>query len=157
MSAELVNWILNRLKESWRESQKPRKRAPIIVHTPCDHCGNTTQTVNGRCCLCHEHKPASEALRESGVGGYTCSPALTDVSWRNDQVPEGGDCRKLVTLEEAGGMTWVGIRAWDGVRWLNNGNRELAKVLAWQELPPPSRRDGLMKPMSGPTLPEGPL
>lgn len=70
--------------------------------------------------------------------------------------PEGGDSRKLVTLEQDG-MIWVGIRAWTGVKWINNGTPEKAKVLAWAPLPQPAISDGLMLPMAGPTLPEGPL
>jgi hypothetical protein len=71
--------------------------------------------------------------------------------WNECPPPEGGDCRKLVTLE-LDGMIWVGIRAFNG-QWMNNGQREKASVLAWRDLP----GDGLMVPMSGPTLPEGPL
>jgi hypothetical protein len=76
--------------------------------------------------------------------------------WNRSGPPgEGGDCRKLVTLEKDG-MIWVGVRAWNGVDWLNNGARDrLEKVLAWQELPHPAYSDGLISPMSGPTLPEG--
>jgi len=51
--------------------------------------------------------------------------------------PAEGDCRKLVTLEQ-GGMMWVGIRAWDGKRWLNNNEPEPAKVVAWRNLPKPA-------------------
>ncbi len=79
-----------------------------------------------------------------------------NMDWQEGWPVEGGDCRKLVTLEQDG-MTWVGIRAWSGIDWLNNGARETATVLSWRDLPPPSRSDGLMRPMSGPTLPEGPL
>lgn len=69
----------------------------------------------------------------------------------NDGVPDGGDCRKLVTLEKDG-MIWVGIRAWSGAGWLNNGTRSDEKVLAWRDMPPPAYSDGLMQPMSAPTL-----
>lgn len=70
----------------------------------------------------------------------------------NDGVPhEGGDCRKLVTLEQDG-MIWVGIRAWNGTDWFNNGEREKAKVIAWQPLPSPAYSDGLMSGMQPPTL-----
>lgn len=79
-------------------------------------------------------------------------------NWNRDSIPpEGGDGRKLVTLERDG-MIWVGIRAWNGADWLNNGTRDhTEKVLAWQPLPAPAYSDGLMGSMSGPTLPEGPL
>ncbi len=51
---------------------------------------------------------------------------------------EGGDARKLVTLQQEG-MTWVGIRAFNHAnrRWLNNGEPELAKVVAWRDLESP--------------------
>ena len=76
-------------------------------------------------------------------------------NWNRSAYPnEGGDCRKLVTLEKDG-MVWVGIRAYDGARWLNNGQPDSAKVLAWQELPRPAYSDGLLHPMSGPALPAG--
>ncbi len=50
-----------------------------------------------------------------------------------------GDARKLVTLLQDG-MTWVGIRAFDHQRrrWLNNGEPEMATVIAWQDLPIPA-------------------
>lgn len=73
---------------------------------------------------------------------------------RGDSPLEGGDCRKLVTLLKDG-MIWVGIRAFDGSGWVNNGVRETAEVLAWQDLPKPAYSDGLMGSMSGPTLPAG--
>ena len=55
--------------------------------------------------------------------------------------PEDGDCRKIVTLEQ-GGMTWVGIRAYDRARriWLNNGEPEAAQVIAWRDLPDPATK-----------------
>ncbi len=73
--------------------------------------------------------------------------------WKTTEVPEGGDCRKLVTLQNAHGLIWVGIRAWAGNGWLNNGEREKSEVIAWRDLPPPAYSDGLMGSMSGPTLP----
>lgn len=76
---------------------------------------------------------------------------------RNPYPPEGGDARKLVTIERDS-MIFVGIRAWNGTSWLNNGMTDKAeKVLAWQPLPTPAYSDGLMQSMSGPTLPEGAL
>lgn len=71
--------------------------------------------------------------------------------WTDDIPGDHGDCRKLVTLEQDG-MIWVGIRAWNGASWLNNGTLEKAKVLAWRELPAPAYSDGLMGGMSAPTL-----
>lgn len=54
-------------------------------------------------------------------------------------VPEG-DARKLVTLED-GGMTWVGIRAFNHQcgHWVNNGEPERATVKCWRDLPEPAR------------------
>lgn len=77
-------------------------------------------------------------------------------NWTRDAYPpDGGDSRKLVTLEKDG-MIWVGIRAYNGTHWLNNGRPDpTEKVLAWQALPTPAYSDGLMGSMSGPTLPEG--
>lgn len=75
--------------------------------------------------------------------------------WIRDRDPDGnGDCRKLVTLEQHG-VIWVGIRAFDAVggRWMNNNVSELAKVLAWQELPSPAYSNGLTGSMQAPTLP----
>jgi hypothetical protein len=72
----------------------------------------------------------------------------------NDGVPggDGGDCRKLVTIEKDG-MIWVGIRAWSGADWLNSGSRDKSeRVVAWRELPPPAFSDGMMQPMPSPTL-----
>ena len=59
--------------------------------------------------------------------------------WHYRGKPEGGDCRKLVTLKQSG-MVWVGIRAFDGTnqRWLNNGEPEVAEVLAWRDLLQPA-------------------
>jgi hypothetical protein len=75
---------------------------------------------------------------------------------RTNQPGDGGDCRKLVTLEQDG-MIWVGIRAYGSAGWVNNGRIETAKVLAWQDLPQPAYSDDLMQPMAGPTLPAGDL
>jgi hypothetical protein len=75
--------------------------------------------------------------------------------WNRKDDPSGnGDCRKLVTLCDRGGMIWVGIRAWSEPRrsWLNNGVLEQDKVLAWRDLPAPAYSDGLMHPMPAPTL-----
>lgn len=58
--------------------------------------------------------------------------------WDYSQNVTGYDGRKLVTLEEDG-MIWIGIRAWSGSRWLNNGEPERAKVIAWRNLPPIAR------------------
>jgi hypothetical protein len=67
---------------------------------------------------------------------------MAEIDGWNYTVPilDGGDARKIVTLEEDG-MIWVGIRAWHGGvgRWLNNNEPERAKVIAWQELPAPAR------------------
>lgn len=73
--------------------------------------------------------------------------------WNEGNPPDGGDCRKLVTLEQDG-MIWVGIRAWNRAGWLNNGERDHrnVKVLAWRDLPPPAYSDGLMQGMQPPTL-----
>ena len=78
---------------------------------------------------------------------------MTD-AWHREGNPEGGDCRKLVTLEQRGGMIWVGIRAWHNDRrcWLNNGVLEQDKVLAWQDLPAPAYSDGMMTAREAPTL-----
>ena len=53
---------------------------------------------------------------------------------------EGQDCRCLVTLEESG-MTWVGIRAWNGNCWLSTSEPgpERARVHAWMALPQPAK------------------
>ena len=85
--------------------------------------------------------------------------------WEYRAKPEGGDCRKIVTLEQDG-MCWVGIRAFNGStgQWLNGGEPERATVIAWRDLDQPARgrwvggllimsaRDGLMEPMEAPTL-----
>lgn len=77
--------------------------------------------------------------------------------WNRVGNPDGGDCRKLVTLE-VDGMIWVGIRAWSGSTWLKDGvSSRGEKVLAWQDLPAPAYSDGLMNSASAPTLPAGPL
>lgn len=54
--------------------------------------------------------------------------------------PEGGDCRKFVTLEQDG-MAWVGVRAFNHQRrfWQNNNEPERATVIAWRDLPEPAR------------------
>lgn len=60
--------------------------------------------------------------------------------WRYVDGPEdGADPRCLVTLEEDG-MRWVGIRAWNANtgQWLNGGEPERARVMAWQPLPVPA-------------------
>lgn len=75
--------------------------------------------------------------------------------WNRVTQPDGGDARKLVTLQRDN-LIWVGIRAYDGAQWLNNGKTDPSeKVLAWQDLPFPAYSDGLMGSMAGPTLPEG--
>lgn len=73
--------------------------------------------------------------------------------WRFDMPDDEGDCRKIVTLTK-GGMVWVGIRAWSSQRqrWLNNGVLEQDSIVAWQHLMKPAVSDGLMSPMSAPTL-----
>lgn len=56
--------------------------------------------------------------------------------WHYTGQPGDGDARKFVTLEKDG-MAWTGIRAWHAERkiWLNNGEPELARVIAWRDLP----------------------
>jgi hypothetical protein len=58
------------------------------------------------------------------------------MEWEYQAKPQEGDCRKLVTLLEAG-MVWVGLRAWHGIegRWYNGNDPEKAEVLAWMDLP----------------------
>jgi hypothetical protein len=70
--------------------------------------------------------------------------------WNDGMPGDGGDCRKLVTLENDG-MIWVGIRAWNGTDWVNNGVIFSEKVLAWRDLPQPAYSDGLMEPMAVPS------
>lgn len=36
------------------------KPARVAVYSSCDHCGNVTQTVGGRCNLCRGRKPRAE-------------------------------------------------------------------------------------------------
>ena len=80
---------------------------------------------------------------------------LNDNWIRDPYPPESGDTRKLVTLERDG-MIWVGIRQWNGAKWLNNGAHDrLEHVLAWQPLPTPAYSDGLLSQMAAPTLPDG--
>lgn len=52
-----------------------------------------------------------------------------------------GDCRKIVTLLD-GGMTWVGIRAYNHERgyWMNNSEPIKEEVLAWMDLPEPASK-----------------
>jgi hypothetical protein len=59
--------------------------------------------------------------------------------WHYAGEPSGGDARKLVTLVE-GGMTWVGIRAFNfqGRHWMNNNEPERAEVKAWRDLDQPA-------------------
>lgn len=57
--------------------------------------------------------------------------------WEYYSKPSGGDCRKIVTLEQSG-MTWVGIRAFANGGWINNGEPERADVIAWRDLPEPA-------------------
>ena len=63
-------------------------------------------------------------------------PAADGWHYRRDGVPEGGDARKLVTLEHDG-MRWIGIRAFNHKHrhWMNNNEPELATVKAWRDLP----------------------
>lgn len=58
--------------------------------------------------------------------------------WQYRDKPQGCDGRKIVTLEQ-GGMVWVGIRAWNGVQWLNNGEPELATIVGWKDLDQPAK------------------
>lgn len=60
--------------------------------------------------------------------------------WEYQTKPEGGDCRKIVTLEQDG-MVWVGIRAFNAItgQWLNGGEPERARVLAWKDLDQPAK------------------
>jgi uncharacterized protein (UPF0179 family) len=73
-----------------------------------------------------------------------CGSELSDGlggTWRYHGRPEPSkDCRCLVTLEQGGSWRWVGIRAYDANRgvWLNNGEPERDKVVAWQVLPEPA-------------------
>lgn len=60
--------------------------------------------------------------------------------WEYRKNPEGGDCRKIVTLDQDG-MCWVGIRAFNAStsQWLNNGEPERAKIIAWKDLDEPAK------------------
>jgi len=60
--------------------------------------------------------------------------------WEYQAKPDGGDCRKIVTLDQDG-MCWVGIRAYNATtgQWLNGGEPERATVLAWRDLDEPAR------------------
>lgn len=53
--------------------------------------------------------------------------------------PPNGDARKLVTLVQ-GGMTWVGIRAFNYTTgsWMNNNEPTNETVKCWRDLPEPS-------------------
>lgn len=60
--------------------------------------------------------------------------------WEYRKNPEGGDCRKIVTLDQDG-MCWVGIRAFNAStgQWINNGEPERANVIAWKDLDEPAK------------------
>lgn len=60
--------------------------------------------------------------------------------WEYQAKPNGGDCRKIVTLDQDG-MCWVGIRAFNATtgQWLNGGEPERAAVVAWRDLDQPAR------------------
>lgn len=60
--------------------------------------------------------------------------------WEYQAKPDGGDCRKIVTLDQDG-MCWVGIRAYNATtgQWLNGGEPERANVIAWRNLDQPAR------------------
>lgn len=100
---------------------------------------------------------------------------MTDKLWNyNKPVPPNGDARKIVTLSQ-NGMVWIGIRAFNhNTRgWVNNNEPEIARVIAWRDLPQPARgrwehgrlfpmddcadlvADSRGLPMNVPTLPEG--
>jgi hypothetical protein len=56
--------------------------------------------------------------------------------------PDGGDSRKLCTIDVDGDMCFVGIRMWNSrnSRWESNGQPCAGeKVRAWRDLPDPAR------------------
>lgn len=61
--------------------------------------------------------------------------------WNYVGVPQpNGDQRKIVTLKQ-GGMTWVGIRIWNGAKkaWFSGNEPEIATVTAWKDIDQPAR------------------
>lgn len=65
---------------------------------------------------------------------------MTEVDgWTYREKPQGGDARKIVTLEQDG-MVWVGIRAFNHAtgHWMNNNEPETAHILAWRDLNQPA-------------------
>ncbi len=58
----------------------------------------------------------------------------------HDKPKEGGDARKIVSIE-LGGMVWVGIRAWNHTKriWMNNGEPNHERIIAWRDLPEPAK------------------
>ncbi len=75
-------------------------------------------------------------LRAEKAEGEMCRAAAGRWNYKDPPADGSGtDCRKIVTLLQDNGWTWIGIRAWDGKRWLNNNEPENTPVLAWRDLP----------------------
>lgn len=79
-------------------------------------------------------------------------------NYTNNPTKEGGDSRKLCTID-VDGMTFVGIRIWVSgrSRWESNGEPcPHENVRAWQDLPEPARgrwyRGKLAFPSKGPAV-----
>lgn len=106
----------------------------------CDYCGaeHDTDLICGAMFRAHAPRTTDPAARIASL-----ERQLEDARkqpWRYVDGPEdGADPRCLVTLEEDG-MRWVGIRAWNANtgQWLNGGEPERARVMAWQPLPVPA-------------------
>jgi hypothetical protein len=56
------------------------------------------------------------------------------LGWNYKRPSDDGDGRRIVWLEQDG-MSWIGIRHWNGSQWLNNNEPEKAQVLCWMHLP----------------------
>lgn len=61
--------------------------------------------------------------------------------YQDPDLENGEDARKLVTLENAQGLRWTGIRAWHQAHryWLNGGEPESDRIYAWKHLDSPAK------------------
>lgn len=120
-------------------SRHPVLRAIYGASQAIEKCGASRELTDAVMAVTALYAPAEGLLDHIASLEWQLEDARKQ-PWRYVDGPEdGADPRCLVTLEEDG-MRWVGIRAWNANtgQWLNGGEPERARVMAWQPLPVPA-------------------
>lgn len=120
-------------------SRHPVLRAIYGASQAIEKCGASRELTDAVMAVTALYAPAEGLLDRIASLERQLEDARKQPLRYVDGPEDGADPRCLVTLEEDG-MRWVGIRAWNANtgQWLNGGEPERARVMAWQPLPVPA-------------------